>query len=158
MATFFRANEIAKFAVEIERRGQEFYRQAALNAEEPEARKFFEYFAGEEAKHEQLFQQLFDRLGSIELPAWSTADEYVEYLTALIDSHQIFTPGLAQRLAEKAKDRNEAIRMAMAFEKDTILLFMEMRDLVPESEKPFIMEIIEEEHRHLKMLNGALSK
>ncbi|WP_027183557.1 ferritin-like domain-containing protein [Desulfovibrio inopinatus] len=158
MASFFHANEIAKFAVEIERRGQEFYRQAALNAQEPDARNFFEYFAGEETKHEQLFQQLFDRLGKIELPAWSTSNEYVEYLNALIDSHQIFTPGLAQRLAEKAKDKNEAIRMAMAFEKDTILFFMEMRELVPEAEKAFIAEIIEEERGHLKKLRGALSK
>ncbi|SDB14094.1 Rubrerythrin [Desulfonatronum thiosulfatophilum] len=155
MAVFFQAAEIAAAAVNIERQGQVFYSNAANAATNPDAKDFFLYFAKEEARHEDIFQQLKDRLGKIELPAWSTNEEYGMYLQALIDSHSIFSPDLQKRLAE-AGNENEAIRLAMGFEKDTILFFMEMRELVPDSEKKFVQQCIDEERSHLRQLSSML--
>jgi rubrerythrin len=157
MATFFTAGEVARAAVEIERRGQSFYKRIAEQAQNDEARKFFAYFAGEEAKHEQLFEELADRLGPVELPAWSTVEEYAQYLGALLDSHALFDGGVAEYRMANADDLQTAVRMAMSFEKDTILFFTEMRDLVPETERPFVQECIEEERTHLRQLRSMLS-
>lgn len=156
MAEFFKAAEIAEAAIRIEQQGQAFYRSAAESARHPDARDFFLYFAGEEARHEQVFRDLQSRMGDYDLPAWSDDDEYGRYLQALIDSHSIFSPGLQQRLAVAA-DETEAVRLAMGFEKDTILFFMEMRELVPETEKRFIRQCIDEERSHLRMLADRLS-
>lgn len=156
MAVFFQAAEIAEAAVSIEQKGQTFYTRAAQAAKNPDAKDFFLFFAKEEARHEDIFQQLKDRLGKIELPAWSTSEEYSTYLQALIDSHSIFSPDLEKRLAEAGSEA-EAIRLAMGFEKDTILFFMEMRELVPDSEKKFVLQCIEEERSHLRQLAKMLA-
>jgi len=156
MAGFFKAAEIVEAAVNIEQQGQAFYTRAAEAARNPDAKDFFLYFAKEESRHEEIFLKFKERLGKTELPAWSTSDEYSQYLSALIDSHSIFSPDLQKRLAE-AGDENEAIRLAMGFEKDTILFFMEMRELVPESEKKFVLQCIEEERSHLRQLASMLA-
>lgn len=156
MAEFFKAAEIAEAAVRIEQQGQAFYKDAAASAKSRDAREFFLYFAGEEARHEQIFRDLQTRMGGYDLPAWSTDDEYRQYLQALIDSHVIFSLDLKQRLAA-ARDETEAIRLAMGFEKDTILFFMEMRELVPDAEKRFIQQCMDEERSHLRKLSAMLT-
>lgn len=155
MAAFFKAAEIAEAAIRIEQQGQEFYKSAAESAGNPDTREFFLFFAGEEARHEQTFRDLKARMGGYDLPAWSTSEEYAAYLQALVDSHAIFTPGLKERLASAA-DETEAIRLAMGFEKDTILFFMEMHELVPASEKHFVLQCIDEEREHLRRLSDML--
>ncbi len=156
MAGFFQAAEIAEAAVNIEQEGQVFYTNAAHAAKNPDVKDFFLFFAKEEARHEQFFQEFKERLGKVELPAWSTTEEYGLYLQALIDSHSIFSPDLQKRLAEAASE-NEAIRLAMGFEKDTILFFMEMKELVPDSEKKFVSQCIDEERSHLRKLAKMLT-
>lgn len=158
MAHFFHSNEIAKAAVEIERKGQAFYHRVAEKAQNDKTRELFEYLAAEEAKHEKIFSELFERLGKIELPAWSTQDEYADYLESLITSHALFTGGLAEKYMSEADDEQTAIRMAMGFEKDTLLFFMEMRELVPDKEKPAVQQCIDEERLHLRRLRTMLSE
>jgi len=158
MATFFHANEIAKAAVEIERKGFDFYKRVASRAQTDKTREVFEYLAEEEKKHEAIFSSLMERLGKIELPAWSTNDEYAQYLDALITSHSLFTGGLAEKYMADTDDEDTAIRMAMGFEKDTILFFMEMRELVPDSEKKAVESCIDEERLHLRRLRAMLGE
>lgn len=158
MAQFFTAGEIAKAAIEIESRGQEFYLRVAAKAKKPETQDFFKFFAGEEAKHRKLFEDLAKRLGPVELPAWSTNEEYAEYLAALLDSHALFSGEYAEKLMSEAEDEAAAVRMAMSFEKDTILFFNEMRELVPDAEKGFVQHCIDEERSHLRQLRGRLHR
>ncbi len=155
MAEFFKAAEIAEAAIRIEQQGQAFYKDAAEAARNQDAKDFFLYFAAEEARHEQIFREFQARMGEYDLPAWSTSEEYSAYLQALIDSHSIFSPDLKERLA-RAGNETEAIRLAMGFEKDTILFFMEMRELVPDSEKRFVQQCIDEERSHLRKLSAML--
>ena len=156
MAQFFSASEIAKAAVEIEKKGQEFYRRVAANAKTETLKALFEHLAKEEMKHERIFSDLLARLGAVELPAWSNDEEYAMYVNALIESHALFTGGLAEKYMAEATDDKTAIRMAMAFEKDTLLFFMEMRELVPASEQEFVQQCIDEERLHLRQLKAML--
>lgn len=157
MAQFFHASDIAKAAVEIEKKGQDFYARVAEKAKTEAIRELFMHLRGEEQKHEKTFSELLSRLGNVELPAWSTADEYAMYVDALIESHALFTGGLAEKYMAAAPDDQSAIRMAMAFEKDTLLFFMEMKELVPESEKAFVQQCIDEERMHLRQLKELLA-
>lgn len=157
MATFFSAADVAEAAINIEKMGQVFYTKAAENAANDDARSFFEGFVVEEQKHQKIFEDLQQRLGGVELPAWSSAEEYMEYLKALVENHGIFTSELSEKEMAASKDLSEAIRKAMSFEKDSILFFMEMKELVPDSEKGLIQECIDEERSHLRMLAGKLS-
>ncbi|BCS89775.1 ferritin-like domain-containing protein [Pseudodesulfovibrio sediminis] len=157
MAHFFHANEIAKVAVEIERKGRQFYNRAADAAQSEETKDLFRYLAEEETKHEEIFSALLERLGSVELPAWSNEEEYTTYLNALIDSHALFSGGLAEKYMADAADEDTAIRMAMSFEKDTLLFFLEMKELVPESEKDAVQQCADEERNHLRQLKERLN-
>jgi rubrerythrin len=157
MATFFNAADVAEAAINIEKMGQVFYSKAAQNASNDEARSFFEGFVTEEQKHQKVFEDLQQRLGGVELPAWSSSDEYMEYLKALVENHGIFSSELSEKEMAASKDIKEAVRKAMSFEKDSILFFMEMKELVPDSEKGLIQECIEEERSHLRMLADMLS-
>ncbi|MEZ0576586.1 ferritin-like domain-containing protein [Halodesulfovibrio aestuarii] len=158
MASFFRANEIAKIAVEIEKKGREFYLRLEEAAKTQKTRELFHYLAIEETRHQGIFQALTDRLGQIELPAWATSEEFGAYIQGLIESHALFSDEAVEKRVAIMEDEKEAIRMAMSFEKDTLLFFIEMEDFVPDSEKEAIRECIQEEKRHLIKLQSMYSQ
>jgi rubrerythrin len=151
----FKANDAVLAALEIETRGEKFYLQLAEKAEDSKTRKLFTYLAGEETKHKDTFQALYDRLGKVSLPAGSNEAEFANYMNALIDTHTLFRQ-TDSALMEDVKSRKDAILKAMVFEKESILFFMELKDMVPEGEKKFIDECIDEEREHLRQLNEML--
>eukprot|EP00831_Metopus_contortus_P018636 TRINITY_DN17960_c0_g1_i1.p2 TRINITY_DN17960_c0_g1~~TRINITY_DN17960_c0_g1_i1.p2 ORF type:complete len:299 (-),score=52.20 TRINITY_DN17960_c0_g1_i1:1247-2143(-) len=158
MASFFRANEIAKTAVEVEKKGRAFYLRLEESARNPKTRELFHYLAVEESKHEVIFQALLDRLGEIELPAWATSEEYGGYIQGLIESHALFSDQEVAKRVDALDDEKEAIRMAMTFEKDSILFFTEMESFVPDKEKAAVRECIQEERLHLARLQAMYSQ
>ena len=156
MAGIFRATDILLAAQEVETRGEVFYNRLVETATDEKLKETFRFLAGEEGKHREIFRKLYERLGQVELPAWAEEDEYVSYLTFLIDSHTLFRLGDVDTIRAFAGNRGEAIQTAMGFEKDTILFFTEMRDFVPEGEKRYIQDCIDEERAHLRLLVGLL--
>ncbi|OIQ50505.1 Rubrerythrin [Pseudodesulfovibrio hydrargyri] len=158
MAYFFHANEIAKTAVEIERKGRAFYLRLEQEAKGEKTRELFGYLAAEEARHEQIFAALFERLGNVELPAWATREEYTAYIQGLIESHALFSDDMVTKRMAVIEDEREAVIMAMGFEKDTLLFFAEMESLVPESERQAIRDCMDEERVHLSRLQKILKE
>ncbi|MDR1946705.1 MAG: ferritin family protein [Desulfovibrio sp.] len=146
MAGFVSAADIVAAAVEIERRGYDFYRRAESNAVAAADRELFSFLAGEEEQHEHLFASMLERLGGVELPVGSDDEEYLAYVKGLLDSHALFLPGHEEHI-QKAP-----LRAALRFEKDTLIFFQEMETLVPESEKSTVRACVEEERRHLRTL------
>ncbi len=156
MAGIFKANEVVKAAVEIEKKGEAFYRRLAEGEKNKDIREGFEHLAGEEVKHREIFQSILDRLGPIELPPWSQEDEYNEYLIALIDSNFLFAVDWSEGLLSRISNKTEGIMLAMTFEKESILFFTEMKGLVPEGEKSIVKQCIDEEREHLRRLKRML--
>ena len=156
MAGIFKVNEVVAAAVEIEKRGEDFYRRLAQKTENQAIRKDLEYLADEEVKHRKLFQSMVDRLEPIDLPAWSDEGEYYEYLSALIESHFLLEKKLSESLLSWVSNRREAVHLAMGFEKESILFFMEMKELVPEGERTTVEKCIQEEREHLRRLKGMV--
>lgn len=146
MASFTNAADVIASAVEIERRGFAFYEQAAAASEQTEDKEFFTFMAKEEKRHEKIFEAMLKRAGGLALPAGSDEAEYLEYVDLLLNSHTLFMPGQQQDA------RENPLRQAMAFEKDTILFFTAMRRFVDASERPHIEACIEEEQRHLRLI------
>lgn len=157
MAEFFKASDVVGAAVEMERRGQAVYRRTAQATKDAKVKRLFETLAAEEARHEEMFASMAERIGPAELPAWSSMEEYSAYLGALLDSHALFSPGFTESLAAASGNLDEAVREAMRLEKDSMLFFQEMLYLVPGSEHSLIQECIEEERRHLRQLAAMLN-
>lgn len=156
MAYFFQANEVAELAMRIEQKGQAFYLLAADAAEDPGARDFFEFLAQEESRHEVFFRDLRDSMEHFELPPESDFEEYTRYVLALIDSHDVFNFDYTDSFNSGNFSFEDAVRIAMRFEKDTILLFTELKTMVPENERAVVEECIAEERGHLAMLADKL--
>lgn len=157
MARFFSASDIVGTAIEIERRGRNVYSKAAAAATNPDVKSFLEFFAGEEARHQAIFEAMAGRIAKIEVPAGSDEEEYMEYVQALLDSHALFCGGAPEKDLANASDAIAAIELAARFEKDTILYFREMMDLLPPAEGSIVKQCLDEERGHLRQLTKMLA-
>jgi len=146
----FTANDILEFAVAIERNGERFYRLAQERVEDPEVRRLFRRLASEEVAHERLFAKLLESIGAYD-PGDEFPEEYYAYLRAYVDQ-VVFSDERLDEVVAGVRDALEAVRFAKQREQDTILFYMEMRNLVPETDRPLVDELVAEERRHFTML------
>ncbi len=156
MAGIFKVNEVVNIAVEIERRGERFYLDVAERATNPKVKETLLYLASEEVRHQKLYADLLARLRSLELPPGSAESEYWSYVNDLIDSHFLFDTAQNERLITTATSDHDVLRLAMGFEKESILFFTEMKGLVPGEEARVIDVCIQEERAHLRKLGEVL--
>jgi rubrerythrin len=160
MGVFFSGREIIDIAIGIERNGASFYHSLAESAGSEIAKGVYEYLAGEELKHIEVFQSM---LGSVTdyRPPETYTEEYDLYLRALIDSSVFSDDQTAYDIAQRVASDAEAIQIALGMEKDSILFYSEIWDLVRESDREVVNKIIKEERSHLRQLSDlkkSLSK
>ena len=152
----FTAAEAFEMAMEIEKNGEVFYNAVAAKATDKSVKTLFQELAAQEQRHYEVFQKMAGNVK--DAPSLSAAeyDEYDVYLKAALDSALFAGPDKALALAEQARDRQTALRMALGFEKDTLLFFYDLREMVSEAEQKAVTSIIREEKTHLRRLAGAL--
>ncbi|RJO65231.1 MAG: hypothetical protein C4540_01930 [Candidatus Omnitrophota bacterium] len=152
MADFFSASEVFQFAVRIEENGERFYRLTAENINDKKTKELFVFLADEEVKHRKTFQGMVEKVEAYE-PAESYPGEYFAFLKAYADEH-IFTPEKkAEVAAKKMQGPKEALEFAIALEVDSILYYLEAKNLVPENQRDVMDRIIDEERRHYLKLS-----
>jgi rubrerythrin len=158
MMAIYKAADIWEMALEIEKSGELFYSAVAKKTQSPEVRALFEDLAEQEVLHYATFKKLSQTTWDLtEMPAghW---DEYLTYLQATIQSAFFQGRDKALALADQVTDQKEALRMAMGFEKETLLFFYDLRDMVSASDRETITRIVEEEKRHLQRLGALLQQ
>lgn len=151
MWKIFKGAEIVEFAVRIEQNGYTFYQKAESLVKSRAAKELLAFLKEEEAKHEKLFR---DMLGSLE-PAnvrETYAGEYEEYLKALVDNHVFGAEGAAEKALANLENEIDVLNTAIGFEKDTILFFRELKELVSEQDREVVDRLIKEEQSHLRKL------
>ncbi len=148
----FSPSELAKIAMKIEENGMAFYEALAEKTKEKEAGELFSFMAKEEKQHLETFKQMAKKLASYGFPEPHNADEYVNYIRELIDSN-IFTKDLnAAALAEKTCSPVDAIDLALGFEKDSVIFYIQFKKLVPEEEQFAVQALVDEENHHINRL------
>lgn len=159
MSFNFNADEVFAIAERIEINGGRFYRAAAAAVEDPGARELMHELARMEDEHHGFFAELRARLSPRDGQP-TTLDpegEAAAYLQAFADG-QIFD---ASADPSERFDGNESVidilRTAIGFEKDAIVFFLAMRELVPVGlGQRKLDSIIKEEQRHILMLTRQL--
>ncbi|MDD5044420.1 MAG: ferritin family protein [Candidatus Omnitrophica bacterium] len=148
----FDASEVFNFAIRIEENGEKFYRLMSEKFKGGNLRDTFNFLADEEVKHKEIFAGFLKNRELYE-PAESFTGEYLEYLRSYADGH-IFTKENAAYLASgKIDSEKHALQFAQDREIDSILYYLEAKNLVRDSQKQAIDKIVEEERRHyLKLL------
>lgn len=150
MAAFFKSNELYRIAIEMERNGLAFYNEIASKAADDQTRTVYKYLASAEKRHLRIFKKL---LGNRSFSAPHTyRGEYRKYLRALLKDRVFPSSHLARSRAARSGPTS-ALKAGINAEKDSILFYMELRDLVPASDKIAIDRILGEEKRHLRRLS-----
>ena len=153
---FLVASDIVDLAMQLEKTGEKYYRAVAKKTKAPKTRALFEDLADQEVKHYQVFSQLAQRVKDRPLlsdPEW---DDYVRYLSTTVQSAFFEGPDKALAAAEQVADAREAVRLAMGFEKETLLFFFDLRDAVRGENREFVDKIVTEEKAHLRRLAEML--
>jgi len=154
MSLAFNAVEVLTMAEQIERNGAEFYREAAARVDDAAAKDLLLAFAAMEDDHLRTFSAMKADLSQAEKKG-ATFDPEGEaglYLEALANTKvflekEIDTSGL-----------EGIFTAALAAEKDSILFYVGMKDLVPESfGSGRVDAIIREEMRHIRILGEQLA-
>ncbi|MCL0049244.1 hypothetical protein M1N13_03010 [Dehalococcoidia bacterium] len=122
--------------------------------ENAEASELFRHLGEMERQHVQIFRDMPGEAGKYQ-PSESDTEEYAAYLKALVDS-AVFTDDLiTSGMAANADSDIEALQLAIGAEKDAILFYCLMRDIMPPRTHPVVNKIIAEEKLHLRQLSEA---
>jgi len=155
----FNADEIFTMAEQIERNGARFYRTAASRI--PAGSDLLLSLAAMEDEHFAIFQQMHKSVTSREAEAVAS-DPYGEadlYLSALAGDHVFDTRKDPVALLKGNETLKDILRIAIGLEKDSVVFYVGMKDLVsPKLGKDKIDRIIREEMKHIALLNKKFSE
>lgn len=157
MTISFSGSELINIAIGIERRGIVFYDIMAKSTKNDAAREVFHYLADMEREHIQTFQGMLGEADKYQ-PLPDQAGEYTAYLQALVDSAVFSDDLVTSEMATRAESDTEALELAIRAEKDSILFYYQMREIMPQRAQPTVNKIIAEEKSHLRQLSELKRK
>jgi rubrerythrin len=148
----FSGSELINIAIGIERRGIAFYDIMAKSSENAATRDVFQYLANMERAHIQIFQSILTEADKYQISE-TYAEEYATYLQALVNSAVFTDDMVTSEMATQADSDIEALELAIGAEKDSILFYYEIKDIIPKRAQPTVDKMITEEKSHLRQLS-----
>lgn len=149
----FTAGELYDIGVGIEKNGAAYYEALSRATGDETLKGIYSGLASMERHHIEVFQSLRAGAGSGPVVPPVDEEEYGAYLKALIDSSVFTDDKVAMEMAKNADGPGEALQLALGAEKDSILFYTEMRDMVPQRERDAVERIINEERKHVRELS-----
>jgi len=145
----FSVTEAIEQAVQTEKLGNEFYTMMSGKFEDNEPMKnLFDTLAAKEKMHEKTFLSLKERVGDAHVENWEEASKYMK---AIVESEYFLGKNKSLPELKNIQSIEDAVRFAIGFEKETLLYFHQMKDIVDDKET--ISAIIKEEQSHLIWLS-----
>lgn len=151
--------EIIDIAVRLEDAGHEFYDECGRHFKDAAITDTFSFLAREELVHRELFQSFQWRPEAIDEGIFN--EEYYAYLRAIgggvvFDRH-------ARNMRDIVRDIGtpmDAIKHAFVAEKESILLYTEMKRLYPvhHAAAEMLERVIDEERKHVLTLYDLVDK
>jgi len=153
MGIDFNADEVFEIAEQIERNGVKFYKFAAKSIQDADKKKLLNDLAEMEVEHEQTFKTLRSKLSADEKiqTTFDPEGDSERYLRALADTRVFYEKEITGTSME------EILKTAITAEKDSIVFYLGMKDVVPAhlgQEK--LDDIIKEEMGHIRLLSKEL--
>ena len=153
MSLVFTADEIYEMAERIESNGADFYRAAAKGGHTAEHRHMLNQLADMEDEHEQTFKSMRTELssGDRESRTFDPEGQQAQYLRALADTRIFFEKEVDTTSME------EILKSAIADEKDSILFYLGLKEVVASpSGQDKVDRIMREEMQHVRLLSQDL--
>jgi rubrerythrin len=141
------AKEIMKVALQIEEKGYALYKTLSQDESRKDTKKVFEHLAQEEKRHFAVLRSLY---GDIIEPSDTLKQERsLPYLQRLMDN--LVFDQLEERI-RMVRTENEGVDIAITFEKDTILFYIELYSILRVEDYETVNEILLMEKEHLTKL------
>ena len=157
MSIVFSPAELINIAIGIERSGITFYDIMARTTDNEMARDVFQEFVEMEREHLNTFQDMLSAIGD-EPPAVTGSAEYAGYLQALIDDAVFTNDSIMSEAVSQADNDMKALEVGISAEKDSILFYLSVKDILPARALPALDRIISEERSHLQQLTAIKNK
>ncbi len=158
MAISFNADEIFGLAENIEKNGAAFYRKCIKI--HPSASSLLTRLAEMEDAHLKIFQELHKQVSEREAePTAADPDgEAALYLKAMAGGYVFDVTKNPADIIKGTETFPEIIRIAIGLEKDSIVFYLGLKELVRKADgKGKIDMIIQEEMKHITWLSSQLS-
>lgn len=147
----FTIGDIRNIAIQIERNGEETYRNASKAAKDPKVAEMLAWMAEEEKNHAKWFtnlrssKPLTPEQQEIESMGRTLLQDMIKGNNFLIDENDL----------QNAKSVEEVVAQSKIFELDTILFYEFLIGFLDDEEAvQQLRNIIEEERNHLKQLES----
>jgi rubrerythrin len=145
----FTIEDIRNIAIQIEKNGEETYRNASKAAKDPEVAKMLAWMADEEKYHAKWFSGLKSNTRvtpeqrEMEMMGRTLLQDMIKGNNFLIDENEL----------QNAKTVEEVIARSKTLELDTILFYEFLINFLDDQETIIqLKRIIEEERNHIKQL------
>ena len=158
MALEYNADELFEMAEQIERNGREFYDRAAKISKDAKGKDILLTLASWEEQHEKLFAAMRKGLTKKdrEKGLVDRDDQAAKYLQAAADTH-IFNVQEASNILQGNESMMDVLTIALGFEKDTVVFYLAMKELVPKAlGNDKIDGILYEEMDHVRIITDHI--
>lgn len=156
----FNADEIFAMAQQLELNANAFYKRAASMATSAGTAALLEELAKWELTHFDAFAELRKQLGSEmkEEMVFDPEHETGLYLKAIADGHVFDMRKDVKDILKGGESMEEILKIALKMEKDSIIFYLGLKEMVPEgSGRTRVNHIIHEEMRHISFINRELT-
>jgi rubrerythrin len=157
----FNADEMFEIAIRIEDNGARFYRKAAQRQSNAENREMLEKLAGMEDTHKETFEKMRNRITEAQKTqtVFDPLGESSLYLAAMADTHGGEGSPTAADALTGDETITEIIDIALGLEKESILFYIGLKDMVPpQYGQDKLDDIIRQERQHIVQLNAFRKK
>jgi rubrerythrin len=157
----FNAAEVFQVAFEIMENGRTFYEKAQNMIQDPEVQKLFADLAREEVEHKNRIESLKAGLPSdIKPPAIADPENELDlYVKAMAAQHVFRSCGALNVQLDQIKDVQDALKLALQFEKDSVIFFLGMQEATCEGrDRDVINLLLKEEQSHVRRLSLQMQR
>lgn len=147
MANVLKILDVVDIGIEKEKARRDFYGRVAEHFDDEEMKSLFTRLRDWEVAHIKKFQAIRGTLEGVQMTE-SYPGELQSYMDALVDD-KLYSQVTAGAFGANVTDPADAINYGIGFEKDAILLFMELSRYVQSEDKSVIEKLMEEERHHI---------
>lgn len=153
----FSLSEVLQMAEEIERNGVKFYNDAAEKVREEKTRAVMLDLAEKEKEHERTFRTMREEFcGTEDVHTVDPEGEVAMHIQLMADTHVFNLSKEAADSLATVQTPLSVLKLAMGFEKDTIVFFQALKEAVTTKNKSKVELMIQEEREHIRILHDAM--
>lgn len=152
----FNAAEVFGIATEIKDRCIAFYQKAQGVIEDSAVKSLFESLVREETEHKVKIESLRAKVpAGAWTPSVSDPDQELDgYIKMMAEQHLLSSVGDLDAQLAQVKTTQDALRLALRLEKDSVIFFLGMQDATCEGkDRDLLALLIKEEQGHVRRLS-----